>query len=120
MAAVDEAFAVGTGFGVEVHFGRVLPQTGGHHVLGLAERHAVDVIDLLPHLVVAPVVRLPGGDEVVAGEVQAVGNDQVLGCDRVVQLGHDRVGGRRVGVALVHHHPADPVDRYVTVLVGGG
>ena len=50
-----------------MHFGRVLPQARGHHVLGLFDRDAVNVVDLFTHGVVAPAVRLSGLGEGIAG-----------------------------------------------------
>ena len=107
----------GRACGVEVDLRGVLPQPGRHHVLGVGEGHAVDVVDLLADLVVVEAVRLTRGHEVVVGEVQARGDDQVGRIDDLGQFRDHRLRRGSIDVALVHHHPAGPLDRDLVALV---
>jgi hypothetical protein len=56
---IDDAFAE-TAFRlrvlVEMHFGRILVQTGRHLVLGFFDRHAVDMVDLFADFIIAPAI----------------------------------------------------------------
>ena len=79
MAAIDQAAAILAVGGVKMHFGGVLPQTGGEHMLGLFNRDAIDMVDLFADCVVAPTVRFTRQGEIVVGEIEAFGDDQAVG-----------------------------------------
>lgn len=59
VSAIDEAAAKATsllGLLIEVYPRGILVQAGDHHVLALLVGHAVNMIDALPHLIIAPQV----------------------------------------------------------------
>jgi hypothetical protein len=60
MPAIDQPLPVGPVGRVEMHLGGVLPQPRGQHMLGLFDGDAIDMVDHLADLVVAPAVRLAG------------------------------------------------------------
>ena len=105
---------------VEVDLGGVLIEARGHLVLGLLDGHAVDMVDLLADCVVLERMRRACEGEVVAAEVEAVRQDQVL-------RRHGAGQGRRrllrdLGglAALAHHHPTHIAQHRLAVLVLAG
>ena len=115
--AIDEAPSVLAQGRVEMDLGGVLPQPGGHHVLGLLDGHAVGMRDHLTHRVVARALERPCEPGVVAAQVQPFGDHEVLRRDRVRQVRHDRLGGRGLRVAFADHDPAhEGQDRLLAVV----
>jgi len=78
------------------------------------------MVDPLADGIIGPAVRLAGGGEIVAAEIQALGDHEVRRRHRRGEFRHHRLRRRRGGVALAHHHPADIVDHRRPVLVGAG
>ena len=62
-----------------MHLGRVLPQTGGQHVLCLLDGDAIDVVDDLAHRVIAQPMWFARQRKIVACEIQAGRDDQIAG-----------------------------------------
>ena len=44
MPAIDQPLAIGARCGVEMRFGGVLPEARRHHMLGLLDGHAIDIV----------------------------------------------------------------------------
>ena len=121
VAAIDQpvaeaAFALGEV--VEMNARGVLIKPRRDHVLGVLDRDAVDVIDLLARLVVAEAVRAAGQHGVVGRRIdRRAGGAELGGLHALRQLGHFFAGRGRRLVALAHHHPARIVEHGVAVLV---
>ena len=76
------------------------------------------MVDLLADLVIPHPVSLAGEGEVVAREVEPLGDHEVGGRHRGFQLGDQGVGCGDFGIAFAHHHPADVFEHRFVVLVG--
>ena len=85
MPAIDEPPAEAAVLGgvlVEVDFCRVLVEARRDLVLGLLDRHAVDMVDALARRIVAKAVRAAGELEIVGGGVERrAGRAEVFGID---------------------------------------
>jgi hypothetical protein len=103
---------------VEVDLGGVVVEPGREHVLGLLDRHAVDVVDPLADLVVVPQIGAAAEGRVVVPPAQIPRHFQVTDGDRRGQLRQHRLGRRGGLVALADHDPADIVEHGRAVLVG--
>ena len=103
---------------VEVHPGGVLVEARGELVLGLLDRHAVDVVDALAHPVVAQAVRAAGEPQVVVGEGELLRHLQGRRRQRRRQLRHHRIRRRARLVALAHQDPAAVAQHLLAHLVG--
>src|SRR5271166_425791 len=102
---------------IEVHSCRVLIQSGCHHMLGLFDCHAVEVIDSFADPVVLPQMRAAGKGRVVALYVQIVRRYKLAYADCIRQLWYYSLGCERVQVVLTHHHPADVIDNHLASLI---
>ena len=104
MAAIDQATAeAALAFGelVEVNLGGVLVQPGGELMLGLFDRHAVDMVDLLARQKIAPAIRRAGQGEVIFARVDhRAGVAELVGRERARQLRRDFGRRRRFGSRL--------------------
>ena len=105
---------------VEMHLGGVLVEPGRGGVLGLLDRHAVGMVDLLARFVVAPAPGLAGQGVVPARRVEAGGRRQPVRGDGLRQVGHGRFGRRRGRIPLAHHDPADIAEDRLAALVLAG
>ena len=103
-----------------MHLGRVLPEAGGHHVFGLFDRHAVDVVNGFADLVVAEAVRLTRQREIIVGKAEPLGHDQRLGRYHRYQVRHHGFGGGGIGITLAHHNPAHVLQHILAHLVETG
>ena len=87
MPAIDQAAAeavLALGELVEVHPRGVLIEPRRHLVLGFLDRHAVDMVDHLADLIIAPAVRAAGEREVVAARDDDRGGfAEAIGLDRL-------------------------------------
>ena len=89
-------------------------------VLGLLDRHAVDVVDALARLVVLPPGAPAADVRRERREIELLRRAQRLRRDGVGRLGRVVRAGRRRGVALVHEHPADQRQHFLAALVHAG
>src|SRR5271165_7278329 len=81
---------------IEVHSCRVLTQAGGHHMLGLFDCHAVDVIDSFADPVVFPQMRAACEGRVVTFYAQIVRHYKLAYADCIRQLWYNSLGCGRV------------------------
>ena len=106
---------------VEMHLGGVLIETRRDLVLGLLERHAVDMVDFLAHLVVAPAIGRAGKREIIAADLER-GHPapKPAGSTRSGSLGTNCLGANGGLIAFSHHHPAHVFEHDLAMLVAPG
>ena len=106
---------------IEVDARRVLVEPGRDLVLGLLDRHAVDMIDALADFVVAEAIGAAGEREIVGGDVERrAGFAKHLRIEHGRQARHVITRRRRRFVAFAHHHPADVFEDGGAVLIEAG
>ena len=123
-ATVDDALAetaLGLGMLVEMHLGGVLIKTRGELVLGLLDGHAVDMVNFLANLVVAPAIGGAGKIEIIAARLDHGHSGAEAGwIDAIGELGHGILGANGGLIAFSHHHPADVFQHGLATLVAPG
>ena len=92
---------------IEMHPRGVLEQPRGELMLGLLYCLAVDMVDLLADLIIAPALGRAGERVVVAADVERRQRSaERRRIDARGELGHNGGRRRRIDVALIDHHPA--------------
>ena len=76
-----------------MHLRGVLVEPGREHVLGLLDRHAVDMVDLLAGRIVAEAMRRAGEREIVGASIGGQAAPSVSGATRAAVCGDDRPAG---------------------------
>ena len=123
VSAIDQAAAkaaLALGVLVEVDFGGVLPQAGGHHVLGFFHGHAVHMVDLFARLVIVPKMGAARQYRVVFGGVQIRRDHQIGNGDGRRQSGNVLGFDGGLGIALLDHHPTHIIHHHFAMLIGPG
>jgi len=120
VAAINDAFSKAAALLrvlVEMHACRVLVEACGKGVLGLFDRHAVDVVDLLADFVIVETKGGTGKLIVVENEFYLCWKGLFCQNDFFGQVGNDGFWCRRVCVALADHDPADEFQHRLAALV---
>src|ERR1700720_1834539 len=103
---------------VEMNLRGVLVKACRELMLGLLDRHPVEMIDLLAHLVVSPAIRTARKCRVISSTVEVrQSSPKGGGFDHLFQLWHMRRVGGGCFVAFANHDPAHIVQYWRAVLI---
>ena len=124
MAAKDQPLAVAARFLtiiVEMDAGVILGDPSRHHMFGLGDGTAIDMINLLADLVILPEKLRAAENGIIFREIEAIGHHERVGRDHGGKIRNDRFRRGCIEILLVDHHPAHIVDRdFLALIVARG